>query len=222
MWHKVMMVARREYLTSVRTKAFLIMIVMAPIMMGGGLIAIALFKNQKDISDKRIVVVDRTGLLAERLKQSADARNEAAVLDEETGEQVEPRYVIESAAPDEENPAAQRVELSSRVKNKEIAAFVEIGPEVIHPGENPDAARVSYHAETAALDEAREWIVYPLNGHIREQRLDDAGVDEQTRLGLLDWIPVDGLGLFTIDENTGLIEDAQRRTKAALSACLPR
>ena len=206
---KILLIARREYLTSVKTKAFFIMIVLMPIMMGGSLIAITLFKNQKDTKDKRIAIVDRTERVAQSLVAAADDRNKRVVHDPETGKKVEPAYVIQIEKPNDTDPDEQRVELSLKVKQKQLAAFVEIGPEVIQPGENPDAARVQYHSESAALDDAREWIENPLNGAIRELRLIDAGVGPEARQNLLTWSEVEPLGLVTRDAS-GQIKEAVR------------
>lgn len=207
---KILLIARREYLTSVKTKAFFIMIVLMPIMMGGGLIAYTLFKNQKDTADKRIAVVDRSGRLAEGLVAAAEERNRQMVHDPKTGKKVEPAYVIQIVPPDDADPVAQRVELSRQVKQRRLAAFVEIGRGAVQPGTDPDAARIRYHSENAAIDDARDWLAHPLNGMIREQRLADAGVEPEARQNLLNWSDVEALGLVTLDAKTGQVKDAER------------
>jgi ABC-2 type transport system permease protein len=207
---KALKIALREYSTSVRTKAFFIMVVLAPVMMCGGLIMISLMERNKDTTDKRIAVVDRSGLLAEALLQAAEVRNTTRIYDQETGAKLEPAYVIEVVAPDDVDPDAQRVALSDRVKRRELHAFVEIGRDVVKPSEDRDACRISYHSENAALDDARNWISGPINQQIRDLRLAAAGVDGSTRERLLDWVSVDGLGLVTVDAATGKVKDAER------------
>ena len=207
---KALKIALREYSTSVRTKAFFIMIVLAPIMMSGGLITIRLMERHKDTTDKRIAVVDRSGRVAEALVQAAEARNTTRIYDQETGEKVAPGYVIEIVPPDDEDPGAQRVALSDRVKRRELHAFVEVGRDVVTPGEGQEACQITYHSENSALDDARGWMGGPINQHIRDLRLAAAGVDESARERLLDWVSVDGLGLITVDEATGEVKDAER------------
>lgn len=207
---KALKIARREYSTAVRTKAFFIMILLAPLMMCGGLITVAIMERHKDTADMRIAVVDRSGSIAEALVKAAEEHNAKGVYDQETGEKVAPGYVIEVVPPDDEDPDAQRVALSQRVKHKELHGFVEIGPGVVRPGEDRDACRITYHSENAALDEARGWLDGPINDHIRNVRLAEAGVDQATREHLLDWISVEGLGLVSIDEATGAVKDAER------------
>ena len=57
---KVWVIAAREYKAAVKTKSFLIGIILLPIMMGGGFLAQMLFKNQVDLRPKHFAIVDRT------------------------------------------------------------------------------------------------------------------------------------------------------------------
>ena len=77
--HKVLILARREYLAAVRTKAFIIGLVLAPLLMSGGFIGMAIFKDQVDTTDQRLAIVDRSGILADVIRESASARNRAEV-----------------------------------------------------------------------------------------------------------------------------------------------
>ena len=62
---KIMILALREYRTAIRTKAFIIGLVVAPIFMGGSLIVFALFKDMVDVSDKTIIVMDQSGFITD-------------------------------------------------------------------------------------------------------------------------------------------------------------
>src|SRR5262249_22428140 len=53
-------VAPRAYVAAVRTKAFLVSLVLLPILMSGGAIAEKLLRNQVDPRPRRFAVVDRT------------------------------------------------------------------------------------------------------------------------------------------------------------------
>ena len=73
---KILTVAAREYKAMVGTKAFLVSIIMMPILMLGSVIAMQLLKNVGEIKERRIVVSDLSGVLFEKLKLAADARNQ--------------------------------------------------------------------------------------------------------------------------------------------------
>jgi ABC-2 type transport system permease protein len=195
---KVLWLALREYRTAVQTKGFVIGLALAPLLMGGSVIAMVLLEGHVDTTDKVVAVVDRSGAVAEALIEAAESRNAAEVYDETTGKKIRPAYLIVSIRPDEEHPAAQRLELSNRVRNNELHAFIEIGRGVLHPMEDSGASRVTYYAENAALDD------------LRRIRLVELGIDRAVANELFAWLPVEGRGLLTVDSETGDIKDAPR------------
>src|ERR1035437_4532257 len=66
----MLLVARRDYLATVRTKAFLIGLVVAPLLFGGSILGLALFKDRADLKDRRIAVVDATDRKSTHLNSS--------------------------------------------------------------------------------------------------------------------------------------------------------
>jgi ABC-2 type transport system permease protein len=125
-------IARREYRASVRTKAFLVSLVLLPILMVGATAIPKLMRGRVDVEDKRVVVADGTGRLLPRLIEAAELRNRMEVLDPATNRQVEPRYLL-SAAPTPTLTDAQRLQLSERIRKGEIHAFAEIDPTALTP-----------------------------------------------------------------------------------------
>ncbi len=217
---KILRLTKREYKASVKTKGFIICLILAPIFMGGGLIALALLKDRVDTTDKRAAIIDRSGVVVEALVKAAGTRNDTEIYDEETGKKLKPAYLFEIVEPDDEKPEAQRLKLSDRIRNGELHAFVEIGSDVVHPGEDQKASRIAYHAKNAAMDDLRGWINWPVNNHLRKLRLADAGVDESDVRDLFAWISAEGLGLVSVDAETGEVKDA-RRANAAQAIGVP-
>ena len=208
--YKTMVFALREYKASVKTKGFIIGLILAPIFMGGSLITFALLKDRVDTTDKTVAIVDRSGVLAPILVEAAKTRNKTEVLDPDTGKKTKPAYLFEIISPNEPDPNATRFELSNRIRAGKLHAFVEIGPEIVHPGSNRDLCRVAYHAKNAVMDDLRQWIGRPINDHLRKLRLADAGIEEAQVKDLFHWVNVDGLGLVTKDAATGHIQKAKR------------
>jgi ABC-2 type transport system permease protein len=211
--HKVLRIAKRDYMATVRTKGFIIGLLLAPLMMGGGLIVIAVFKDRPDTTDRKLAVVDHSGLVAEVLVEAADARNAAEVIDAETGKKVKPRYTIEIVEPSGEEAERQQLDLSDRVRSGDLHAFVVIGPGVLHPSPHGPSCRIAYHAKNSALDGMRDWIGGPINLELRRLRLEEAGIDEATADGLFDWLWAEPLGLVSADSQTGEVKQAERRDK---------
>jgi len=210
---KTLRLALREYKAAVKTKGFIIGLILAPVFMGGGLIAFAVFKDRVDTTDKTVAVVDRSGVVAEALVEAAELRNKKEINDEKTGKKIKPAYFIETVAPDQADPQAQRLQLSDRVRRGELHAFLEIGPEVVHPGEDKEASRIAYHARNAAMDDLRRWMGWPINNQLRTLRLADAGIDESQVKDLFFWANVDGLGLVSVDQASGTIQKARRASE---------
>ncbi|MBU0639124.1 MAG: ABC transporter permease [Planctomycetes bacterium] len=206
---KTLKIAAREYKVAVRSKAFVVMIVLMPVLMGGGGIAMALLDDRVDTGDKRIAVVDHSGNVAPAIVAAAEARNKTELFDHEQNRKVKPAYLIEVVRPDEDNPAARRLELSNRVRAEELHAFVEIGRDVAQPGADESSARVTYHSKNAILDDARSWIAWPINNHLRNQRLTAAGIDLADADNLLRQTEVEPLGLVSVDA-AGSVKEAER------------
>ncbi len=211
---KILLLAQREYNTAVRTKAFLVMVLLAPVMMGGGLVAISIAESHVDTTDKHIAVVDHSGALASALVEMAEERNLRDIHDAESGAKIAPAYFIEVVEP-ADGRLEQRVALSDRVRKHELHAFVEIGADILGPS-GPDGTpsdnRVGYHAENASLDDVRKWIRWPINMGVRRLRAAEAGVDAATVERLFETVPIQGLGLAELDA-AGETHDAQQASE---------
>jgi ABC-type Na+ efflux pump permease subunit len=206
---RILLFARREYKAAVKTKGFIIGLVLAPILMGGGMIAFVLLKDRVDTTDKRLAVVDRTGKVAEALVAAAENRNAKEIHHPETGKKVRPSYYIEVVTPSASDPKTQRLELSDRIRNGSLYAFVEIGPDAIHPGKDREASRILFYAKNAAMDDLRSWVGGPINDRLRELRLADAGIKPSDVKDLFYWVGVEGMGLVSVDKETGTIGEGR-------------
>jgi len=207
---KTLRLVRREYKAAVKTKGFIIGLVLAPIFMGGGLIAFAVFKDRVDTTDKALAIVDRSGVVAQAVVEAAENRNENEIRDEKTGKKVKPAYAVELVEPDQTDLENQRLELSNRVRRGELHAFLDIGPGIVHPGDDPNASRIAYYAKNSAMDDMRRWLGWPINNRLRQLRLADAGIDESEVKDLFHWANVEGMGLVSVDVASGDIQKAKK------------
>lgn len=208
---KTLKLAKRDYYAAVKTKGFIIGLILTPLMMGGGVIAIALMKDKVDTSDKRVAIIDRSGLMTQVLLDAATQRNAAEIIDRKSGKKVKPSYIFEVAL-SEDKLEAQRLRLSERVRSGALHAFLEIGRNPIHPGAGD--SQIAYYAKNAALDDVRGWIQGPINDRIRELRLKEIGIEASKTKDLFWPVVVEGMGLVTVDEGTGAVKDAKRASPA--------
>lgn len=206
---KTLLIAIREYNAAVRTKAFIVSVVLMPILMGGGIVAQRLLKGQVDTSDKKLAVVDRSGLVAERIVAAAAHRNQTETSDD-TGKRVKPAYVIEIIPPDHDDPQGQSLALSERVRKGELHAHLEIGANVLEAHQRGPDSDIGYHAKNAALDDMRGWVAPIINNHLRELRMQEAKMDPELVRNVTHFIPVAALGLVSKDVSTGTIKQAAR------------
>jgi ABC-2 type transport system permease protein len=134
--HKTLVIALREYKAAVRTKSFIISLLVMPLMVGGSILLQLLLKDQVSTAPKHFALVDRTPgqQLAPWLLDAVKYRNENEIFDPRSHKQTKPAYDINVISPSTDIPdaiAQQRLELSRRVQHKEIDGFVEIGSHVL-------------------------------------------------------------------------------------------
>jgi ABC-2 type transport system permease protein len=226
--HKILTIAKRDYLSTVRTKAFVFGLVVAPVIFGGGSIAMSFFNSKPDLKDRRVAIVDHSGVVARPLVQLAREKNERQLFDKQTHQQLVPRYVFEVIAP-AENSKEQLLMLADRVRRKELAAFLEIGKDALHAPPAPDRAdsplggsektdpgqRVSYYTNAGGIDEMRGWLSGPVSDGVRLARLSALGIDIQQNMSLSSAVPIEGLRLPERDPKTGEFREAAKRNELA-------
>jgi ABC-type Na+ efflux pump permease subunit len=83
--HKIWIIAIREFSAAVRSKAFLISLVLMPLMMFGGIFVQKLTQKISDVKPRRIAIVDHTSsaALAEAVAREAETRNKTRIFDKE-------------------------------------------------------------------------------------------------------------------------------------------
>src|SRR3954470_5199566 len=118
--NKALIVAISEFTTLVRSKAFVVGLLMMPLFSGVAIGVQKFTKDATDIKDRPFVVVDRTGVLYPALKAAADEWN-AGVRAAPT--QAAPLF-LPSGTTFADTDAQARATLSDRVRTGEIFAFV--------------------------------------------------------------------------------------------------
>lgn len=188
---KILTIAAREYRAMVGTKAFLISVIMMPVLMLGSLFAIELLRNAAQISERKIALIDHTGQFVAAIQEEATKKN-AIVDDAAAQDKLNPdapkgaadydvlgftkdKYLIETVNAEgfsDEN----RVELSDRIRDQDLYAFVEIPNDVLEPGTEGGQA-IRFYSQDSSLSLARGWISQIVNAVIRRTRLKAADID---------------------------------------------
>ncbi|MCX6627370.1 MAG: ABC transporter permease [Candidatus Solibacter sp.] len=214
---KILLMAKRDYVESVRTKAFIIGLVVAPLLFGGGFLGIAILKKQPDLHEKRIAVLDRTALVAPALVRAVAEKNAKEAYDKITHAQTAALYVLQAVAPAAGDAEAQRLALSDRVRSRELFAFLEIWPQALHPGREtkPKAPGVAYYTNAGGIDTTRNWLREPLNRAVRSVQLAQLGVEDGHFEDLLTPVAIDPMSLLMRDARTGALQQAKKKDEIA-------
>ncbi len=200
--HKTRIVAQAEFATLVRSKAFLITLVLMPVVMVGSVLVIRLTKDTADMRERRFAYVDRSGLLGPALEAAAQERIDTA---EREGRTVT-RFVPIAVDPGGRSIEELRLELSDRVRRQELFAFVEIPPDVLRP---EGTAGVRYHSDHPSYEALPNWLRTAISRAILNERFRTAGVDRRTAERLTRQAPVEQLGLFDRDA-AGRVTEARQ------------
>jgi ABC-2 type transport system permease protein len=215
---KILVIANREYWAMVATKAFLITLVLMPVLMGGSIFIQESLRKRVNLDDRRMVVLDGTGMLFQTLAAAAESRNQKAIFDPASGAQIAPRYRLE------QGPAGpvtdqERLDLSARIRRGELFGFLEIPAGVFTVPAAGGGANAKLYAQNTVLSEERAWLQQTLNDAVRRHRLVQAHIDPAAVARASTWVPVDGLGLFA--KSSGGRPKAPKPANEMLALFLP-
>lgn len=232
---KILTIAFREYKAMVATKAFLLSIIMMPVLMLGGLFAIRFLNNVGEIKERKIAVADGTGLLLDVLKTSASARNEmidkkfgsnaASNEADELGDSGGPSFnkaekffiqVIDGQLTDE-----KRIELSDQISNQELCGLLEIPVDALvqsNANETQDEAerQIKFYSQDSGLSPARGWLQGVISQTVKTKRLVSADIDPAAVAKASTPISVKGMGLVRQAADGSLIEAEDKDPLSAI------
>ncbi len=146
-FRKSLVIAMREYLAAVRTKAFVVSMVFLPVMMGGSIGVSAWLQNAQAAKERTYAVVDHTpgGRIGAYLRDKVRERYRSTLSLQDTlakfdnGQKLPslPTFTMTVVAP-AKDAGQQRADLSDQVRKGVYTGFLEIGADVTHepsPGE---------------------------------------------------------------------------------------
>jgi len=205
MSHKTLVVALSEFTTLVRSKAFILGLLMMPLFSALAIGVQKFTKDATDIRDRPFAVVDRTGVLYGPLKAAADEWNAGVRA---AAPQIAPRFLPSEASFAADDQQA-RAALSDRVRHEDLYAFVEIPAGVLDPASN---AEIRYYSNHPAYRPLPTWIENTINREIVNRRFRGAAVDRALVARLTRRVDMSELGLFERD-TSGAIRAATRVDK---------
>lgn len=195
---KILIVAQSEFATLVRTKAFIIGIILLPVVMGGSMLLARATSNTTDDTERTFAILDHTRALGAGLAEVAGATGPQG-----NGEQGA-KFVPVQISVDGRNIDDLRLELSDKVRRKELFAFVEIPADILEP---QSRAQVLYYSDHPSYLALPVWLRSVTGQLVQRHRFARAGVDATLVARLTTPVRVDQLGL--------VVRDGSGRTAAA-------
>jgi ABC-2 type transport system permease protein len=159
----IRVIAKREYLSRIRSKGFWISTIALPVLMATWMIVPGLVMT-KTRSSQRLALVDLTGSVARPLTRELEE------LSARTAEQFDFDVVIVDS---DGTPGELRQSLDEQVLAGEIQAWIWIDSEGL------DENRIEYHAESVSNFITRQVLERALSSVVRRVRLEEAGYDSQ-------------------------------------------
>lgn len=192
---KLFAVIKREYLQRVRTKFFVIMTVLGPLMLVVFTIVPGLLFSMKTGGDTRIAIVDQTAgtklyepvrsaLLKQNRNEGEDDNKQgvAGSLDENSKDRMEKAgtslngsFHVEQANLNGRSLDDVRRGLNARIGRDELEGYLVIPPDILNNSES----KTSYYGRNVGDVITRGQIERRLNNAVRRQRLIEEGVKDQ-------------------------------------------
>ncbi len=208
---RTLLIAKRDYLQMVQSKAYLVGLILLPLLFGGGFFVLPL-ANRGGPKDLRVAVLDGTGVAGAAVIESAQEINRRARSDTSFGSPSAPRYSFEEVKP-ESDLAAQLLSLSDRVRSGELSLVVEISPEALQPPSHPNRPLARYYSNSGGIvDQQNFWVPAAVNNGLRRVRLTQLGIDPARVPGVLDDIGVVPMDLVSKNPATGNVVEGRKKS----------
>lgn len=162
LWSRIWTIARWEYLQKVRSKGFIISLILTPVVIVGFSVVPALLMDQAAKSTETIGVVDSTGAIFLDLKRSMEEHEKLP--------DGQPIYLLANYM-----PKGRTYDSAIRAADRDALAEVTEGTIVIH--DSAGAVRVSYRSPNPSNIQVMAAFEKGMKRIITNRRLREAGID---------------------------------------------
>jgi ABC-2 type transport system permease protein len=217
---KMWVIAAREYFATVRTRAFVIGLLIVPLLMSGSILMQKLLGGYRDTTDLPYAVVDRSEdpALFAALEAGVNDYN-AHLKDSPDGPQVRPKFVLERVPAGSDSDQAVndlRVQLSNRVRKGELDGFLEIGPDVAEPMPvDPRAAKdyqgLRYQTNHPTRQAFPELAKASITSAMQQRRARETHLDPVLAAAVMRPVALQAKGLTKIKDGKAVDDSEQGR-----------
>lgn len=177
--NKMLAIIKREYLTNVRSKFFIIMTVLGPVLMLGMTLLPAMMMRTRTGDAVRLAVVGQNPEIVARVRESIlrrenrrnDNRAQRGAVSEGEMANVSAQYRVEEIALGDRSPDDVRNELNARVLRNDLDGYIVIPPDALAAG------TVAYYSRNTSDVFTIEQIRNSINRAVADQRMIEARFD---------------------------------------------
>ena len=198
MLHRILLIAKRDYIATVLTKTFLLGLLVAPLLFGGSILGSSLFKMLQKNEARHVVIVDHTDAnVASNIIATAESKKPNNEIDNPFLS----TYKFTKVPAEDQNPAAQQLALSDRVRSGELFGFLDINK----------LGKSTLHTNSGGTGPTQVWMTGLINTGLHWARLVKVGIDPQQAKELLLPVTLEMRGLTSKNLRTGQIEVGKKR-----------
>lgn len=193
---RIAIVAASEFLTLIRTKAFLIGVTLMPLFMLGTIAFQRFTEKRLDTRTRTFAVVDRTGHVFPVVEAATAVWNISAIGPD--GAPRAPKFEVRRADPGTGTLEALRLRLSEQVRAGELFAFVEVPPDIMDARKTPPA-RIRYHSNHPSYEVLPRFVEAAVGRAVLAARFQAASLDPMLIDQLTQTPKLENLGVFQRD-----------------------
>ena len=210
--NRILLIAKRDYLQTILSKAYIIGLVFVPILIGGSFLvtSMAMKGNAKD---QRVAIIDRTGVSAAAVIRAGEEATRQSQVDITPGVRVMPHLIFEEVQP-EPDENAQILSLCDRIRSGELFLVLDISADALRPpGPKDDSPKepVRFYTNSSGVDQSGFWLPAAVNDGLRRVRLAQLGIDPAQAPEILRDVRVVSTSLLTKDPVTGKIVGGEKK-----------
>jgi ABC-2 type transport system permease protein len=205
---RILLIAKRDYLQVVTSRAYLIGLIMLPLIIGVSILAVAL-ASRGNTQSQRIAIIDHTGVAAAAIIQGAEAAN--GIIVSPVGRNPAAQHFLFEEVKPEADEDAQLLSLSNRIRSGELFMVLDIPADALRPPASGDPAPVRYYTNSAGFDATGAQVGSQVNGGLRRARLAQLGLEGSRVSDALREVPLVSMNLVKRDP-TGKIVPGEKKS----------
>ena len=206
---RVLLIAKRDYLQTILSKAYIIGLVLVPVLIGGSFLATSL-AVRGNARDQRIAIIDHTGVAASAVIQAAEEASRRPLVNAPNALRVMPHFIFEEVKP-EADETAQLLSLSGQIRTGELSLVIDISADALLPSDAAQKEPVHFYSNASGVDQSGFSLPAAVNDGLRSVRLSKLGIDPARIPGVLQDVPVAAVSLLTKDPVTGKITGGDKK-----------